>query len=827
MGRPGQCCILAAVKQRAGAPRRGVSSIRIAVGVAALFGAMALVSATAALAQEQRSPQPVPPRPVQIPEPTAEDRAKAEAAPTAPTQPAEVATPAQSPKARGGNTSGPIGVVPVGRPRIGLVLSGGGARGAAHIGVLKVLDELHVPIDAIAGTSMGAVVGGLYATGFSAADIERIVGTLDWQDAFKDRPPRAELTFRRKQEDQNFLVKFPLGLRSGNFLLPKGLIQGQKLNQTLRKLTLPVARITNFDQLPTPFRAVATDLETGDAVVMDHGDLTSAVRASLSAPGVFSPVEREGRVLVDGGLAENLPIDVARQMGVDVLIVVDVGFPLLDRNKLNSAPTISNQMLAILVRKDSDRQRATLTDRDVVIDPALGESSSFDFGIVSKAIRQGVEAARAAAPKLASLAVSPDDYQVYQVRREDIRRGTPTVDFVRIEPGSERYTEALTELFKDVVGNPVDADDLGKRVTGYYGKGNLEALDYALVKDDDDRYGLALTARRNSWGPNYVRFGLNLQDDFAGNSTYNAAARFVLSEITQAGGEWVWDLQVGETSRFSTEVYLPFSQSGHYFMVPHAQIEATNIAVLDKNLDNLAEYRQRTFSYGLDFGREFGNWGEIRTGYTVDRGKSHVRIGDPLDPMLPTREFDSRGYFVRMSYDRLDDINFPRHGQSATLEWDGQRRDLGGDTRADRAEFNWIVARTFGRQTAVWWTSLGSALNQPSPDLRTQFQLGGFLNLSGAKADSLIGPHFGITRLLLYRQIGRGGPGFLDVPVYLGLSLEAGNVWQTRGDASFGGTRKDASLFLGLDTPIGPVYLGTGFEEGGSGAFYLFLGRTF
>ncbi|MEJ0035085.1 MAG: patatin-like phospholipase family protein [Gammaproteobacteria bacterium] len=805
------------MKQRAGAPRRGVSSILNVVAVAAL----ALFGASVTTAQEQRQPQPVLPRPAQIPQPTPEDRAKAEATPNAPTQPAGVAAPTRS--VPGAN---PVerGRTPAGRPRIGLVLSGGGARGAAHIGVLKVLDQLHVPIDAIAGTSMGAVVGGLYATGFSADDIERIVGTLDWQDAFKDRPPRAELTFRRKQEDQNFLVKFPLGLRSGNFLLPKGLIQGQKLNQTLRKLTLPVARITNFDQLPTPFRAVATDLETGDAVVLDHGDLTSALRASLSAPGVFSPVEREGRLLVDGGLAENLPIDVARQMGVDVVIVVDVGFPLLDRSKLNSAPTISNQMLAILVRKNSDQQRATLTDRDVVIDPPLGEASSFDFGIVSKAIRQGVEAARAASPKLAALAVSPDDYQVYQVRREDIRRGTPTVDFVRIEPGSERYTEALTELFKDVVGKPVDPDDLGKRVAGYYGKGNLEALDYSLVQDDRDRYGLALTARRNSWGPNYVRFGLALQDDFEGNSTYNAAARFVLSEITQPGGEWVWDLQVGETSRFATEVYLPFSQSSPYFMVPHAQIEASNISVLNDKLDNIAEYRQRTFSYGLDFGREFGNWGEIRTGYEVDRGKSHVRVGDPT---LPVGEFDSRGYFVRLSYDRLDDVNFPRHGQSATLEWNGQRAGLGGDITADRMELNWIAARTFGRQTAVWWTSLGSALNQPSPDLRTQFKLGGFLNLSGAKADSLVGPHYGISRLLLYRQIGRGGPGFLDVPVYLGLSLEAGNVWQKRGDASFGGTRKDASLFLGLDTPIGPVYLGTGFEERGSEMFYLFLGRTF
>ena len=783
------------------------------MGVAAL----ALFGAAAVTAQEQRPPQPVPPRPIQLPQPTPEDRAKAEATPDAPTQPAGVTTePGVIPSAPNPARSG--------RPRIGLVLSGGGARGAAHIGVLKVLDQLHVPIDAIAGTSMGAVVGGLYATGFSAEDIERIVSTLDWQDAFKDRPPRAELTFRRKQEDQNFLVKFPLGLRAGNFLLPKGLIQGQKLNQTLRKLTLPVARITNFDQLPTPFRAVATDLETGDAVVLDHGDLTSALRASMSAPGVFAPVERDGRLLADGGLAENLPVEVARKMGVDVLIVVDVGFPLLDRTKLNSAPVISNQMLAILVRKNSDQQRATLTGKDIVIDPPLGEASSFDFGIVTRAVATGVDAARAMAPRLASLAVSPEEYKVYTVRREDVRRGAPNVDFVRIEPGSERYTEALTELFKDVVGKPVDADDLGKRVTGYYGKGNLEALDYSLVKDEQDRFGLALSARRNSWGPNYVRFGLNLQDDFAGNSTYNAAARFVLSEITQPGGEWVWDLQVGETSRFSTEVYLPFSQSSPYFVVPHVQVESTNISVLNEQLDNVAEYRQRTFSYGLDFGREFGNWGEIRTGYTVDRGKSHVRIGDPD---LPVGEFDSRGYFVRMSYDRLDDVNFPRHGQSATLEWDGQRAGLGGDTTADRAELNWIAARTFGRQTAVWWTSLGTALNQPSPDLRTLFKLGGFLNLSGAKADSLVGPHFGITRLLLYRQIGRGGPGFLDVPVYIGLSLEAGNVWQKRGDASFGGTRKDASLFLGLDTPVGPVYLGSGLEEGGSKAFYLFLGRTF
>jgi NTE family protein len=710
------------------------------------------------------------------------------------------------------------------RPRIGLVLSGGGARGAAHIGVLKVLEDLRVPIDAIAGTSMGAVVGGLYSTGFSAHDIERIVSTLNWQDAFKDRPPREDLTFRRKQEDQNFLVKFPLGLKSKRFLLPKGLIQGQKLNQTLRKLTLPVARITDFDQLPTPFRAVATDLETGEAVVMGEGDLTSAMRASLSAPGVFSPVEREGRLLVDGGLSENLPIDVARAMNVDILIVVDVGFPLLKRDKLSSAPVISNQMLAILVRRNSDRQRAMLTQKDIVVDPPLGDASSFDFSGVRRAVDAGEKAALQASQQLRAYSMSPDEYSVYMVRREDVRRGAPRVDFVRVAPGSERYAESLTKLFDDVVGKPLDPEELSKRVTGYYGKGNLEALDYELIKDDQDRYGLELTARRNSWGPNYIRFGLNLQDDFEGNSSYNAAARFVLSEITQPGGEWVWDLQVGETSRLATELYLPFSQSLPYFLSPHAQIEASNLTVLDEQQQATAEYRVRSFAYGLDFGREFGNWGEIRVGLLRDRGKSHVRVGDPT---LPTGDFDSRGYFTRLSYDRLDDVNFPRHGQAVTLEWSDQRAGLGSDQTADRLSLNWIAARTFGRETAVWWTSLGTALNAPTTDLRTLFPLGGFLNLSGLKANSLAGPHFGISRLLLYRQIGRGGPGFLDVPAYLGVSLEAGNVWQHRGDASFGGTRKDASVFLGLDTPIGPVYLATGFEDGGGEAFYLFLGRTF
>ncbi|MBV8876208.1 MAG: patatin-like phospholipase family protein, partial [Gammaproteobacteria bacterium] len=325
------------------------------------------------------------------------------------------------------------------RPRIGLVLSGGGARGTAHIGVLKVLEQLHIPIDAVAGTSMGAVVGGLYASGLSARDIEKVMTSINWQDAFRDRPPREDLDLRRKEEDETFLVKYHFGLRDRRIVVPKGLIQGQKLTETLRRLTLPVARIADFDELPTPFRAVATDLENGESVVMGSGDLTSAMRASLSAPGVFAPVEREGRLLVDGGIADNVPVDIARSMGVDVLIVVDVGSTLLPRKQLTSAPVISNQMLAILINRNSQAQLATLGPRDVLIRPVLGDASTFDFGSVARVIAAGEKAARASTAELAALGVSEQDIEKYALHREALRIPPPRIDFVTVEPGSERY----------------------------------------------------------------------------------------------------------------------------------------------------------------------------------------------------------------------------------------------------------------------------------------------------------------------------------------------------------------------------------------------------
>ena len=547
------------------------------------------------------------------------------------------------------------------RPRICLVLSGGGARGMAHIGVLKVLEELQVPIDCIAGTSMGAVVGGLYASGMTAHQIESTMRSVDWQEAFRDAPPRRDLAFRRKQDDRNFLVKLPLGLKHGRMLLPKGFIQGQKLQETLRQLTLPFSNETDFDRLPTPFRAVATDLETGRAVLLEKGDLSVAMRASISAPGVFAPVESDGRLLVDGGLVENLPVDVARSMHADILIVSDVSFPLQPRIALDSALSISNQMLAILVRKDSDRQRASLNDRDILIEPNLGMAAATDFTTANELITRGEASAREAVPKLSGFSVGDAAYHDYLARRGTRQPGLPAIRFVRVDGPSKRYEKTILAEMQPLVGKPLDLDAVGKRITELYGLGMFETLDYTLaqrpapspgaaspgggaadvgapapaidanaggVSTMTDESGLEIRARRKSWGPNYLRFGLNLEDNFQGNGQYNAAARFVLTEIDDLGAELLTDVQIGSNPKVFSEFYQPLTATRTWFVAPSARIEVRDLPIFVNN-ERIADFRDREAEADFDIGRNLGNWGEIRAGFHRTNGATRVQFGDP------------------------------------------------------------------------------------------------------------------------------------------------------------------------------------------------------
>jgi NTE family protein len=732
------------------------------------------------------------------------------------------------------------------RPRICLVLSGGGARGMAHIGVLQVLEELKVPIDCIAGTSMGAVVGGLYASGMTASQIAATMRSVDWQEAFRDAPPRRDLAFRRKQDDRNFLVRLPLGLKHEQILLPKGFIQGQKLQETLRQLTLPFSNTTSFDQLPTPFRAVATDLETGAPVVLDQGDLSIAMRASISAPGVFAPVDYRGQLLVDGGLAENLPIDVARSMHPDILIVSDVSYPLQTRERLDSAISISNQTLAILVRKDSDRQKTSLGPQDILVEPNLGTAAPTDFTIAAATITQGDAAARALVPRLAALSVGDGAYETYALRRAKRQPGLPVIRFVRVDPQSKRYEKTILAEMQPLVGKPLDVNAVGERITELYGLGYFETLDYTLVTvganagagggttaggnaadggGAPDEDGLEIRARRKSWGPNYVRFGLDLQDDFQGNSQYNAAARFLMTELNDLGAELLTDVQIGSDPKLTSEFYQPLDALRTWFVAPSARVEARDLAIYANNLQ-IADFRDREVEADLDIGRTIGNWGEFRVGYHRINGLEYDRWGNPA---LVTPQYNNGELFFKFSYDRLDNVHFPREGQTFTLQWDANRMNLGGDANFDRVTADWLMAGSRGRNTLLLWVSGGTTFhNTLTPtDVQDFYSLGGFFNLSGLAPLSLLGPNYAIGRAIYFRKIGRGGEGFFDVPVYVGMSLEIGNTWQERSDISYASAHKDASLFLAFDTFLGPVYLGSGYDQSGNAGYYLFLGRSF
>ncbi len=737
------------------------------------------------------------------------------ALPPAPVE-SEAASPA--PLAPRASTS----AAPAHRLRVGLVLSGGGARGAAHIGVLKMLDQLHVPIDAIAGTSMGAVVGGLYASGMSGQQIEDAMASVDWQVAFRDHPPRDELDYRRKQEEERYLVNLPLGLQGRRLVIPKGLIQGQKLTETLRQLTLPVATITDFDHLPTAFRAIATNLETGAVAVLGDGDLATAMRASMAVPGVFAPVEYRGQLLVDGGITDYLPIDIARAMGVDVLIVVDSGYTLQPRKNLVSLPGITQQMLSILLRRNIERQLATLTQQDVIVSPNLGDFSSYDFVDTLKIVNAGAAAVEKIATRLRAFELPEAQYAQYLAQRQSARSPLPVVQFVRVVPDSTTYQRPIDDLFDGFKGQALNPEAVQHQEELLYGHGFLELLDYRLQQDSGGQYGLDFTALRNSWGPNYLRVGVALQTDFKGNTVFNAGGRLDVTEINSLGAESVWDVQVGTAPLLATEFFQPLSNVTQYFVAPTTQVEAHDIPQV-ANGRQIGEYREQSFDYGLAFGREFGNWGEIRIGALNLIGNEHVSQGDFN---VPTPSFNVDEYFARFGFDDLDDAHFPHSGQALTtqLSFDA---NSDGQEGSDLFTLDWRIAHSWARNTLGLWLTGGSTVGGSQTNVRTYFPLGGFLNLSGVQTDTLAGPQFAIGRLIYMRKIGNGGEGILDVPAYLGASFETGNVWSSRADVSASSLRKDGAVFFGADTYVGPAYLAVGYDQSGSVALYVFVGRAF
>lgn len=708
------------------------------------------------------------------------------------------------------------------RPKVGLVLSGGGARGCAHVGVLKVLEELHVPVDFVVGTSMGSIVGGAYAYGMSLTELEAAVTRTNskrpWSILLKDTPSRDRESFRRKQEQRGFLIDFGLGYRDGEFRLPKGLLQGQNLELELLHLMPEAHDLKSFDQLPLPFRAVAVELGTGKQVVLDSGSLPRALRASMSLPAVFAPIEIGGRLLIDGGLVRNVPVGIARELGADILIVVDIGTPL-SNVEVASVLDVTAQMVAILTQQNVDRSLAKIREIDVLITPDLGDMTSADFDRAGESIDRGRDAALAMSARLQKLAVDESTWAAWLSHQR--RPAAPLrVKNIRIDNTAGISDEVVANYVRVRPDEHFDIEHLRHDLEGLFGRGDFERATFDFEDLGNGDKELVLRTDPKSWGPTYLRLGLALETDLQGQSGFNLAAQINRREINALGAEWRTDVQVGQQSRVASEFFQPLSTEGVFFAAASVGGDTFEVNAFSGGT-RIGFFDIRTAQVNSDIGALFGTWGEFRIGLSRLRGDVDAEVSVPGFTGI-----DFEDAFVRAQFelDTLDLADFPTKGFVGSITYRIGRRNLGAD-----ANYQQIVGGG-GGFASVGATTIGvvalaeSGLSKSLPLYRTS-SLGGFLRLSGLDRNALTSQNSGFVAAIVRHQLG-GRTDAFGFPVYVGASIEAGNTWADRADL-FRNMRLGGSAFVAIGTPLGPAYLSYGMADGGEKAVYIFLGQLF
>jgi NTE family protein len=702
---------------------------------------------------------------------------------------------------------------------IGLVLGGGGARGAAHIGVLKVLEREHIPICKVAGTSMGAIVGGMYASGYSPEDIERILGEIDWKEVLSDDPPREKLNMRRKGQDLEFLLDYEVGYRNGRIVTPQGFIQGQKLLILLRQLLASTWKIDNFDDLPIPFRAVAADIVSGKPVVWDKGDLVLAIRSSMSVPGAFAPLPVDDYLLVDGGIFDNVPVGVARAMGADRLIVVDVGTPIAKREDLTNPLAILNQVIGTLTQDRINRELGTLGPADVLIRPDLGDFSSAAFDKADEAIPIGTQAAERALDKLKTFTADAQTYAQFTTRHQPIPYTPPVIEFVDVKAGTPGAAKLIEREMQVLVGQPLDAAHVDQIVESSYGSGRYQTIRYQAV-ERDGKSGLEITAVDKPWGPNIALFGLQVSNDFKGDSDYQLKADVIFPSVNDAGGELRNRLRLGGETGIESEFYQPFGLGARFFALGQLGYKAENFPLFN-DTDQVADYRVYRGEARAGLGTYLSTNFAFGAGmiYGHDWVRRHIGAPDSVS------ESDALygAYTTRLEYDTLDNAIFPAHGMRLDFDSYWYRTSLGSDHNADSYKIVWDGVVSSGENHFLFGTRLAASTN--SAVIEVNDSIGGFLNLSGYPERGLVAPNLAFGRAVYYRQLSDPDKLF-SVPIYFGASAEAGHLWglQQAIDTNFDEVIYAGSVFAGVKTPFGPLFLGYGQTNNGHYSIYLTFG---
>ena len=705
------------------------------------------------------------------------------------------------------------------RPRIALVLSGGGARGFAHIGVLRVLRELHVPVDLVVGTSMGSVVGGAYAAGASVADLERMARDTDWEQVVADRPARDELAFRRREEDVLLPSRIEFGVHRDGLALPPSAAGNAALEQALGRLLPAGTRDLAVSRLALPFRSVASDLLTGEPVELVDTPLFLAMRASLAVPGVFAPVRVDKRLVVDGGLVRNLAVSTAHMMGADIVIAVNVGTPLAPEKELGSALGVAQQMLNILTEQNVQRSLKELQPQDILIAPNLGDISFLDFQHVRRSIDAGERATRALAARLAPLAMAPADYALFEHRRlappalADVALPLARVEAHsngRINPQALVVQSGLKE------GKEATLAQVRHAADALYGRGDLARVE-TDVSDADGKRKVLIRATEAPWASSRLRVGLELASDFDDANTFALKLMYVGTSVNSWGGELRGVAGIGDKRNFGAQFWQPLGAGSPWYVAPSLQYGSSSGDIFSggRRLQRIG-YNARSASFML--GREVGNWGDLQIGVTRRSAGTRVVVPEQADTV--TEHAYDTTQFLRYRVDTLDSLGFPSRG--ALLDAVFERSPTGGDNGKSLARSSVIGMAAV--HTENWAGHLYGEWSRAQSGA-APLSLGGFLRLSGTPADSLQGRSIGFGRLVLARRIG-ALPVTLGGTVRAGFSLEAGGGFDQ--DEPLGQQRRAlkqaGSGFLSVDTRFGPAYLGAGATRDGNRTLYLFLG---
>ncbi|MGU7779123.1 patatin-like phospholipase family protein [Burkholderia sp. PU8-34] len=722
---------------------------------------------------------------------------------------------------------------PPGRPAIGLVLSGGGARGYAHLGVLKVLEENRIPVDCIAGTSMGAVVGGLYASGMPADDMQKRLSQVNLADVAFDVTERSDLPQSRREDERLYVNSLTLGFGAKGVKAPAGLVQGNRLQALLADWTAAVPTNQPFDRLPIPYRAIATDLQTGQMVVLDRGSLPLAIRASMAMPGLFAPAEINGRALVDGGLVSNLPVDTAREMGANVVIAVDIGSPLRPLDALASPADVMQQMVGILIRQNVASQRQQVSAQDVLLTPELGSLSFTDFQNAKQAIAAGEAAANAALPRLKRYALTPEQYAAYRSGHTQPLPPPIRITGIDVRTNGGVPKRVVVDALHVKPGDFYDPKAVSQDLLGLSTSGNFESVTQQVVSHGDENR-LVIDAREKYWGPNFLLFGLGLSSSSADEGGFRLHLGYRRPWLTDSGLEFRADTTLGsDLQSVRTELRQPLSSGTGLYVAPYAEYERRYANFYDNDI-KLTQFRLQTERVGFDFGVPIRRLGDFRIGLAYAHGYASPNYnlpiafgpnGQPTDFLFDSLRGRQLSARARLVIDQLDDPLFPRKGYFGELR--AERSIVSSGGRQYTEVFGkTLVAQQFGRHSVSAGIEAGKSFGGVSPVNLLDFTLGGFQHLAAYAADQLNGNALVYGQVTYMNQLMT----FNASPVkalFVGASAELGNVWTFDDSFSSGPLKQSYSFFTSLTTSFGPLYVGVALAPGGRRNIYLQLGRTY